>query len=195
MDGVSEKAPGGSIRSARGNRTSENRLAGAPANWAKPADAENIAVAAAVREAFGIAHRMGITDAAITRLICRDGRRLSVHSVRAWRESHRCNVVSMADALRLVSVLPEEAARPIVDLFTEAAGMVAIDLPEPGAGDECLVRAALDVGTQTGELGAAIAEATADGQLTGDERERIGREAWDVMRAAGWARESAGARS
>jgi len=124
--------------------------------------------------------------------VCRTGRQMTLWTVRAWRDAHRANVICAAELLRLVRVLPEEAARPIVELLMRGAGMVAIDLPEPAAGAGTLERGSLDVAREAGELCAAVADATADGHVTDDERGAISREARELLRAGAWVDASAG---
>lgn len=162
-----------------------------PVTWAKPADEETVWTVRVLREVCEIAWGLGWSDEMMATAISRQGRHISVHTFRSWREPHRSAMVHFADIARLVRCLPEEAVRPLVEAFAEIAGMAAIDLPELGAGAGTLHGAALDVAKQTGELAGAIAEAAADGQISGAERALIRDEALDVVRSAAWCGESA----
>lgn len=184
MKPVCDRTKGVSIRGGASGRIAET--------WAKPGDDENVEMARAVGEVCRRLHRQGYTDLDIANLVSRSGRHLGVWTVRAWREAHRANTISAADALRLVSVVDAWCARPLLELFMRRAGMVAVDLPELAAPAASLERGALVLGGEFGELQRCIAEAALDGELSAAERSRIAEEARDVVREAAHLERSAG---
>lgn len=98
----------------------------------------------------------------------------SSSTIGRWNSLNDLDLPTLGDALALDEIaVAQGRVPPILAKLASELGHVAIRLPEVSGGDDAVTAAMIGASAEFGDVATALRDATADGEISGREPERI----------------------